>query len=87
MADLYLVHGNVYSQDPAYPQATALALRGGRIRAVGTDDDIRALAGPHDEIVDLEGRRVLPGLHDCHVHYQDWSLGLGRLPLAGARSL
>ena len=87
MADLILVNGKVYSQDPAYAHATALALRAGRIRAVGSDDEIRALAGPGDQVVDLEGRRVLPGLHDCHVHYRDWSLGLGRLTLAGARSL
>ncbi|HSJ54886.1 MAG TPA: amidohydrolase family protein, partial [Anaerolineae bacterium] len=87
MADLFLVNGKVYSQDPGYPHATALALRAGRIRAVGSDDEIRALAGPGDQVIDLQGRRVVPGFHDCHVHYQDWSLGLGRLALAGARSL
>jgi predicted amidohydrolase YtcJ len=87
MADLYLVNGKIYSQDAAYSHATAVALRAGRIRAVGSDDEIRALARLGDEIVDLEGRRVVPGLHDCHVHYQDWTLGLARLPLAAARSL
>ncbi len=87
MADLVLINGKVYSQDPAYPRATALALRAGRIRAVGDDAEIRALAGPGNQVVDLEGRRVVPGLHDCHVHYQDWSLGLERLALAGAGSL
>ncbi len=87
MADLVLINGKVTSQDPAYPHATALALRAGRIRAVGDDAEIRALAGPGDQVVDLEGRRVVPGLHDCHVHYQDWSLGLERLALAGAGSL
>jgi predicted amidohydrolase YtcJ len=87
MADLYLVNGQVHSQDPALPGATAVALRGGRIRAVGSDHEIQALVRTGDQVVDLEGRRVVPGLHDCHVHYQDWSLGLGRLALAGARSL
>lgn len=87
MTDLVLVNGKVYSQDPDYPRATAVALRAGRIRAVGDDDEIRALAGPGDEVVDLQGRRVLPGFHDCHVHYQDWSLGLEQLKLADAGSL
>jgi predicted amidohydrolase YtcJ len=48
--------------------ATALAVAGGHICAVGDDRDIRSLAGPGTEVVDLGGRRVIPGLIDGHVH-------------------
>jgi predicted amidohydrolase YtcJ len=87
LADLFLVNGNLYTQDPAFPMATAVAIRAGRIWAVGSDDEIRNLAGGKTQVIDLEGRRVLPGFQDAHFHLQDWALGLGRLPLAEVRSL
>jgi len=87
MTELFLVNGRLYTQDPSYPHATAVAIRGGRLWAVGSDAEIRALAGPDGHVIDLEGRRVLPGLTDAHFHYYDWALGLRRLPLAAASSL
>ena len=87
MAELVLVNGKFHTQDPAYSEATAVALRDGRFRAVGSDDEIRALAGPGAQIVDLAGQRVVPGFQDAHFHLHDWALGLTRLTLAGARSL
>lgn len=50
------------------PEPTALAVRGGRIMACGSDEDIRALAGDRTTVVDLQGRRVVPGLIDGHMH-------------------
>lgn len=87
MAELFLVNGKLHTQDRAYPGATAVAIRGGRFWAVGTDDEIRGLAGSGARIVDLAGRRVLPGLQDAHFHLHDWALGLARLTLADSRSL
>jgi predicted amidohydrolase YtcJ len=95
MAELYLVNGDFHTQDPSTPCATAVAIRDGRFLAVGNDDEIRHLtrfplsAGRRSEAptIDLEGRRVLPGLTDAHFHLYDWALGLGRLPMADARSL
>ncbi|MBS3783776.1 MAG: amidohydrolase family protein, partial [Anaerolineae bacterium] len=87
MTDLCLINGRLHTQDARFPDATAVAVQGGRIRAVGNNDEIRALAGPSVQEIDLEGQFVLPGLTDAHVHYYDWSLGLRRLPLAEADSL
>jgi predicted amidohydrolase YtcJ len=67
-ADLVLVSGKVWTGDPARPQAEALAVRGGRIIAVGSDAEIRRLAGPATKVIDARGRRVLPGLIDAHTH-------------------
>lgn len=87
MSDLILVGGRLHTQDPDYPRATAVAIQGRHLKAVGADDEIRSLARPGTRVVDLEGRLVLPGMTDGHVHYYDWSLGLRRLPLAETPSL
>src|SRR5438874_4183415 len=67
-ADLILVNGRVLTMDAADSIAEALAIRDGKILAVGTSREIEALAGSRTEAVDLEGRTALPGLADIHVH-------------------
>ena len=67
MPGLILYHGSLTTQDPDFPHATALALRDGRVLAVGDDAEIRALARRHTRQIDLGGRRVLPGLTDSHA--------------------
>ena len=66
--DLAFVNGAVYTVDAARSWARAVAVRGGRIVDVGTDDDIRAHVGPATEVVDLSGRMLVPGFQDAHVH-------------------
>ncbi len=60
--------GAVYTVDAARPWAQAVAVRGGRIVAVGTDDEIRALIGAATEVVELDGAMLLPGFQDAHAH-------------------
>ncbi|GAA3141735.1 amidohydrolase [Nonomuraea roseoviolacea] len=67
-ADLVLRGGPVHTLGPAPATATAVAVRGGRIIAVGADADVRPLIGAATEVVDLAGRALLPGLQDAHVH-------------------
>ncbi len=67
-ATLVLVDGKVWTGDPAHPEVEAVAVDGTRIVAAGTDEDVLKLAGPATEIVRLNGRRVLPGFNDAHVH-------------------
>jgi predicted amidohydrolase YtcJ len=67
-ADLALVNGRVYTLDPARPWAEALAVRGDRILAVGSTDEVRRLAGPGTRVIDLRGAFALPGFNDGHVH-------------------
>jgi hypothetical protein len=67
-ADLILMNGRVTTLDEARPEASALAVRGGRILAVGDEARVRALAGPSTRLIDAGGRRVIPGLNDSHNH-------------------
>lgn len=67
-AELILFHGKIVTVDPKFTVAQAIAIRGGGIVGVGTDGEILKLKGARTEIIDLEGKMVLPGLIDCHTH-------------------
>ncbi|GAA1932824.1 amidohydrolase [Streptantibioticus ferralitis] len=67
-ADLVFTGGPVYTVDSARSWAGAVAVRDGRIVVVGHDHDVRHLIGAHTEVVDLDGRLLLPGFQDAHVH-------------------
>ncbi|MFI8081394.1 amidohydrolase [Kitasatospora sp. NPDC086009] len=66
-ADLVFTNGPVHTGDPARTRATSLAVTGERITAVG-HDEVRQLIGPGTEVVDLEGRLLIPGFEDSHIH-------------------
>ncbi|WP_370093152.1 amidohydrolase [Streptacidiphilus sp. MAP12-20] len=72
--------------DAARTRATAVAVSGQRILAVG-HDDLRELAGPGTEIVDLRGRALLPGFQDAHVHAVYAGVEMGECDLSGATDL
>jgi predicted amidohydrolase YtcJ len=74
-ADLVLFGGKVWTVDPAKPQAEAVAVWRDRVLKVGTDAEVKALIGPATKVIDLKGRRVVPGFYDSHVHF----LGGGQL--------
>jgi predicted amidohydrolase YtcJ len=65
---LVLHHGKIVTVDPGFRIAEALAVKGGRILAVGSNAEILALAGPETQRLDLGGKTVLPGLIDSHTH-------------------
>ncbi len=85
-ASLVLVHGHIWTENPAQPEAEAVAVDGNRILQVGTSADILRLAGPTTRVIDLKGRRVLPGFNDAHVHFVDGGLGLAGVQLRTAAS-
>jgi predicted amidohydrolase YtcJ len=80
-ADLLFVGGQVFTADRS-PRASALAVRAGRILAVG-GAEVTELAGPRTEVIDLRGRLLLPGLQDAHVHAVMGGLELGLCDLTG----
>ena len=64
--DLVLHNGRITTLDPKYPEATNVAIKDGRI--VGVDDAESYERGPDTKVIDLKGRRVIPGLNDSHMH-------------------
>src|SRR5712691_10195852 len=67
-ADTVLLNGKIATLDASSPAAEALAVRDGKIVAVGSSTDIRAFAGAGSRVIDLAGRTVIPGLVDSHMH-------------------
>ena len=83
-ADVVYRSGSVWTGDPAAPQVEALAVRQGRILVAGSNDDVQAVVGPKTVVVDLRGRRVIPGVYDSHVHWLGGGLQLARVELKDA---
>ncbi|TCD28704.1 amidohydrolase [Pedobacter psychrodurus] len=67
-ADLIVHHAKITTQTAAQPVASAIAVKGGRIYAVGNDAEILALKDVHTKIIDADGKRLIPGLEDAHIH-------------------
>ena len=86
--DLILHRGLFTTLDRVNPTASAVAITDGRFSAVGRDHDVMPLAGPDTRIIDLKGRRVLPGLIDNHLHIIRGGLNFNmELRWDGVRSL
>ena len=66
--DLIVYHGKIVTVDADFTIVEAMAIKGDRIVAVGSNDEIIALAGPVTRRVNLQGKTVLPGLIDSHLH-------------------
>ena len=86
-ADLIFTGGAVYTVDAARRWAQAVAVRDGKIAAVGTDEQARALAGRGTQIVELAGRMLLPGFQDAHCHPPGGGYDMLRCNLNDAYSL
>jgi len=66
--DLILTNGRFTTLDPTHPDPQAVAISGGRFSAVGDEKDIMPTRGAQTRVIDLRGRRVIPGLIDSHIH-------------------
>ena len=83
-ADLVLQGGVVWTGVPGEAVAEAVAVRDGKIQAVGTAADLRAFVGPVTEVVELEGRMVVPGFIDSHTHFIPGGFQLSSVDLRDA---
>src|SRR5260370_15297271 len=86
-ADTIILRAKIYTLNGKQPWAEALAIKGGKILAVGSDKDIQAYRGSSTKVVDAGGHLLPPGFGDCHIHFMDGSLGLVEVDLNGASSV
>jgi predicted amidohydrolase YtcJ len=84
---IVLYNGILATQNPAYLHAQALAVGNGKILALGPDKDVLNLAGPDTKRIDLDGRLVVPGFIDTHIHFYEWALKRQGLKLDGLTHL
>jgi len=85
-ADLIIVNANVRTMTAPQPAAEAIAILGRRIIAVGADDEIKKLSGTNTRTIDAQGRLVLPGFNDAHVHFMSGGFQLSSVDLRDAKS-
>jgi predicted amidohydrolase YtcJ len=86
VADKILIQGRIWTGNPGQSWAEAVALRAGRILAVGKDKEIKKTAGNETEVIDLNGRLGLPGFIDSHVHFLNGGFSLMSIQLRDAAS-
>ena len=67
-ADMVLINGKIITVDPNDRIIEAIAIRGNRVEAVGSTDEIKQLVGPDTNVIDLEEKTVMPGIIDSHTH-------------------
>ena len=88
MTDLILHNARITTLDPQRPDASAIAITNGRVFAIGNDATVMALATPDTTLINVEGRRLIPGLNDSHTHVIRGGLNFNlELRWDGVRSL
>src|SRR5579863_1062269 len=85
-ADLIITNAKIWTVDKARPQAEALAVLRDRIVAVGSATEVDAWHGPHTKVIDAEGKLLLPGFNDAHLHLVDGGDHLQSIQLLDATS-
>ena len=86
-ADILIVHAKIYTVDEKKPWAQSLAIRKGKIVAVGTDEQVGRMRGIGTKMIDAGGKLVLPGFTDCHIHFIEGGFSLARVNLEGAKDV
>lgn len=84
-ADLVVTNAKVWTVDRAKPEAEAIAVWRGRVLAVGTAAEVKPLIGPDTKVIDLGGRRVVPGFYDSHAHWLNGGRSLAQVDLKDAK--
>ncbi len=85
-ADLVITRAAIWTGNPSQPDAQSLAIIGDRIVEVGGADEIEPWRGPNTTVIDADGRRVVPGFNDAHVHFVDGGTQLDNVDLKDADS-
>ena len=85
-ADLIITNAKVWTVDKSNPAAQAVAVLGDRIVSVGSNSDVNNWRGPNTRVIDAEGKLLLPGFNDSHVHFVNGGLALDAVQLNDATS-
>lgn len=86
LADVAFINAKIWTVDARRPEAEAVAVLGGKILAVGTNAEIKKHIGKTTEVVDVQGRRMLPGFIDNHTHFMSGGFQLQSVDLRYANN-
>jgi hypothetical protein len=85
-ATLAILNARVWTGNPRQPWAEAVAVRGERLAAVGSTEEVRGLVGSGTRVIDAKGRFLVPGFNDAHVHFIDGGHRLASVQLRDAKT-
>lgn len=85
-ADLVVTNANIRTMDAKRTVARAIAIIGRKIRAVGTEADIKPWIGPKTKVIDAGGKTIIPGFNDAHVHFMETGYQLASVDLRDAKT-
>ncbi|MBU5255602.1 amidohydrolase [Tissierella praeacuta] len=85
--DLILINGKIHTMNKERNIVEAIGINGDIIENIGTNEEIMALKNNSTKIIDLEGKVVLPGFNDSHMHLLSYGYSLNRIDLGGAKSI
>ena len=86
MKDIIFINGKILTMNPEQPTVEALAIRGDKILLAGTEAEVREVVYK-PEMIDLQGRCLMPGFHDSHVHLTYHGFEIDQLHLSEAKTL
>jgi predicted amidohydrolase YtcJ len=86
-ADTVLIHARIYTVHSKNPWVQAMAVRDGKIIAIGSDKEIASYQGPSTKVIDAKEHMALPGLMDAHVHMMAGAAQLDGIPLSDAKTV
>ncbi len=85
-ADLVVTNANIHTMDAKRTVAKSIAVLNGKIIAIGSDADTKALIGPKTRVIDAKGKLVIPGFNDAHVHFMETGAQLASVDLRSAKT-
>ena len=86
-ADLILINGEVLTMNPSQPVAEAIAIKGNKIVKIGKDEEVKQLIGKTTKVIRVNGKTVVPGFIDTHIHVADFGRLLSWLDLTNVTSI
>ena len=87
LAELVVINGKIFTVSAANPQVQAVAVKGGKILALGADKEIAEYIGTSTQVINVGGKLVIPGFIDAHCHFSSGGHSLAMLDLGNARSV
>lgn len=85
--DMVLYNGNIFTADKGEKRAEAVAIKDGKITAVGTDEEVLGYKDSNTKLINLEGKTAVPGFNDSHMHLLSYAVSLEKADLNGTKSI
>ncbi|MBU4228052.1 amidohydrolase [bacterium] len=85
--EIAILNGNIITMDSKIPKCRAVFVKDGKVECIGSDEDIKKKIGEKTKILDVDGKTVLPGFKECHMHFSEFVKSLSKVDLRDCASI